>query len=63
MFRPFRLLMIAALVLGIYAGFFATPKDPHVPGAFDADKAAMFELESWKALKAHSDFGYYFNLV
>jgi hypothetical protein len=63
MFRPFRLIMIAALGLGIYAGFFQTPKDPHVPGAFDADKAAAFELESWKALKAHSDFGYYFNLV
>jgi len=63
MFRPFRIVMVLALGVGIYTGFFQTPPDPHVVNAFDADKAATFHLESWKALKEHRDFGFYFNLV
>jgi hypothetical protein len=63
MFRPFRIIMLLALGLGIYAGFFQTPKDPHVPNAFDPDKVANFQLESWKAIKEHRDFAFYFNMV
>ncbi len=63
MFRPFRLIMIAGLALGVYAGFFQTPTGAGTLNAFDPEKVAQFELAAWQAKHAKSDFGFYSNNV
>jgi len=55
--------MIAALALGVYAGFIQTPTGARTPDAFDPEKVAQFELASWQAKHAKKDFDYYSNTV
>jgi hypothetical protein len=60
MFRPFRLLVLGALALAIYAVFFKVPGEAGAT-AFDADKVAAYEVESWKAAKVHSHWSMFVN--
>lgn len=57
MFRPFRLIMLAALTLGVYMGFFQVPDDKGGVADFDPSVVAKHELEAWQAAKAKEEFG------
>jgi hypothetical protein len=61
MFRPFRLLVLGALALFVYAAFFAVPDNKPDVDAFDADAVANYELEMWKAAKVHSELSIFLN--
>jgi hypothetical protein len=57
MFRPFRLVMLALLALGVYVGFFQYPNDKGGVADFDPAIVAKRELEAWQAAKGNEDFG------
>lgn len=57
MLRPFRLIMLAALALLVYMGFFQVPADRGGVADFDPAIVARHEVEAWKAAKAHEEFG------
>lgn len=57
MFRPFRLIMIAALALVVYAGFFQIPNDKPGIADFDPSFVAMREMEGWRAGRADEEYG------
>jgi hypothetical protein len=61
MFRPFRILVLGALALLIYAAFYAAPGNKPDADAFDPDTVAGYELEMWKATKVHSEFSIFLN--
>jgi hypothetical protein len=63
MFRPFRLIAIAGLAVGVYAGVIATPSGPHTANAFDPVKVAGFEVAAWEAKAEKSDFKCYAAVV
>lgn len=57
MFRPFRLIMLALLALGVYAGFFQVPSDKPGVAEFDPVVVAKREVEAWQAARAHEEVG------
>lgn len=57
MFRPFRLIMLAALALVVYAGFFQVPDSKPGVGDFDPLVVTEHEIEAWQAAKAHEEVG------
>jgi hypothetical protein len=57
MVRPFRLLMIAALAMLIYMGFFAVPGNMRSETAFNPDELAARELAVWQSAQARDEFG------
>jgi hypothetical protein len=57
MLRPFRLIMLAALALGTYVGFFQIPDDKPAVWDFDPAIVAKRELEAWQAGRANEEFG------
>lgn len=57
MFRPFRLIMLAALALGVYAVFFQIPMDRRGVADFDPEMVAQRELEAWQASKSREEVG------
>jgi hypothetical protein len=63
MFRPFRILVLGALGLLVWAAFFDVPGGTVGATAFDADKVANYEVETWKAAKVHSEFSIFINAV
>jgi hypothetical protein len=63
MLRPTRVVMIVALILLVYTGFFATPVGSRVEGAFDPDVLAHREAAVWRAEGAGEDFSVYFAMV
>ena len=48
MFRPFRLIMLAALALVVYIGFFQVPDDKPGVADFDPSVVAKREIEGWQ---------------
>jgi hypothetical protein len=63
MFRPFRVLMLGALALLIYAGFFNVPGGTVGAPTFDPDRVALYESQMWQAAKVHSEFSIFLNAV
>jgi hypothetical protein len=63
MFRPARLLMLGALGLVVYLGFFAVPGGSGGSGRFDPDAVATYEAAAWQALYANEDVGVYLNVI
>ena len=63
MLRPGRLVLIVALLLIVYTGFFATPTGGRAEGAFDPDAVASREAAVWRALGSGEDFYVFFGLV
>jgi len=63
MLRPFRLLLLAALAAGVYAGFFWIPAHPAPDGPFDGAIVATHEAAAWQAVRARQDFAVYFSFV
>ncbi len=63
MFRPFRILVLGALALFLYAAFYAAPGNKPDADAFDPDTVASYELEMWKAAKGHSELSIFLNSV
>jgi hypothetical protein len=63
MLSPGRILLVAALVGIVYVGWFSAPPGPRAEGEFDPEVVAAHEVDAWKALKAHEDFGVYFGLA
>lgn len=61
MFRPFRIIVIGGLALLIYTVFFAQPTDSATTRTFDADQVAGYEVDAWKAAKAHSEISVFLN--
>lgn len=61
MFRPFRILVLGALALFVYAAFYAAPGNKPAAEAFTPDTVAGYELEMWKAAKAHSELSIFLN--
>lgn len=57
MFRPFRLIMLGLLALGVYAGFFQVPSDKPGVAEFDPVIVAKREVEAWQAARAHEEVG------
>lgn len=63
MLNPARVVLIVALILLVYTGFFATPVGSRIEGAFDPDVLARREAAVWRAEGAGEDFSVYFALV
>lgn len=57
MFRPFRLIMLAALALGVYVGFFQIPDDKPGVADFNPSVVATREMEGWRAGRADEEYG------
>jgi hypothetical protein len=57
MLRPFRLIMLAALGLGVYMGFFQVPDNRPGVAEFDPDVVAQHEVEAWQAAKGKEEVG------
>lgn len=57
MFRPFRLIMLATLVFGVYVGFFQVPMDRGGVADFDPAVVTKHEIEAWQASKAREEVG------
>jgi hypothetical protein len=57
MFRPFRLIMLATLSLGVYVGFFQVPDSRPGVADFDPKIVAQREVEAWKAVKGKEEVG------
>lgn len=57
MLRPFRLIMLAALALGIYSGFFQVPDGRPGVGDFDPAVVARREMEAWQGARAKEEYG------
>jgi hypothetical protein len=57
MFRPFRLIMLAAISLAVYMGFFQVPDGKGGVADFDPVAVAAREVEAWKADKSKEDLG------
>jgi hypothetical protein len=57
MLNPFRLIMLAALSLGVYAGFFQVADGKPGPADFDPKVVAQREVEAWKADLAKEEMG------
>jgi hypothetical protein len=58
--RPFRLIMLAALALGVYMGFFQVPKSMGGVADFEPAVVAKHEMEAWRAAKAKEEFATFF---
>jgi hypothetical protein len=63
MFRPFRILVLGALALLVYVGFFDVPGGTVGAPTFDPDKVAQYESQMWQAAKVHSEFSVFLNAV
>jgi hypothetical protein len=57
MLRPFRLIMLATLTLGVYMGFFQVPDDRAGVADFDPAVVAQHEIEAWQAAKGKEEVG------
>jgi hypothetical protein len=57
MLRPFRLIMLAALALGVFIGFFQVPDDKFDVADFDPSFVATREMEGWRAGRANEEYG------
>jgi len=63
MFRPARLVTLAALGLLVYMTFFATPTGAHGAGGFDPEELANRQVAVWQSIKAKEEFSLYVNTV
>jgi hypothetical protein len=63
MFRPARLIVLAALGLLVYTAFYATPQGAHGAGAFDPEELATRQIAVWQSVKAKEEFSLYVNTV
>lgn len=57
MLRPFRLIMLAAMSLVVYAGFFQVPDGKAGIADFDPAIVAKREVEAWRADKSKEEMG------
>jgi hypothetical protein len=63
MLRPVRLVLLAALALLVYMGFFAVPGSNPSETAFDPDLTANHEVALWQAAAAHDEFSAYVSVA
>jgi hypothetical protein len=63
MLRPVRLVVLAALALLVYMGFFAVPGGNRSELAFDPELVATHEVAIWQAAQAHDEFAAYVNVA
>lgn len=55
MFRPFRLILLAALALGVYVGFLQYPAGKSGVADFDPPVVALHERDAWRAARANEE--------
>jgi hypothetical protein len=63
MLRPVRLVMLAALGLLVYMGFYSVPGSNASESAFDPDTMASHEVAVWQAALAHNEYAAYTNVA